>query len=250
MFFRRVYDKLMLHVWTVGVVFLVALNAFLTRRRMSHDMGVMGAGKIKIVEDPKFPAAEFFEPGREFDCRLRHAGAAYFDEAKICFRGAAIKFADTRLESPFDIIMNSGPTNPTNTLRTFAQFIPGKVKGGGHAWDPFFEKHPQSLVACELTHRRNPESYNNVYYWSQVPVGYKAKDGVERLVKFKMIPATREPETGIPSPGDIEGLPSQARLIGETRSRTYLTEEFKERVARKEAKYVLQLQLHEFEAGR
>ena len=194
---QRFVDKLVLHYYTVKIVALVAFFKSLpSRRRMSHDFGVAAAGRVKILDDPGLPENDFFVAGREHDCRVRHADADHWDGAKLSFRGASVKFADTELDSPFDLIMNSGPTNPTFTLRAFAEFMPGQLQGGGHAWDPFFEKYPDSWRACQLSHRRVPESYSKIYYYSQVPVGFHARDGVERLIKFRMIPSSREPESG------------------------------------------------------
>ena len=40
---------------------------------MSHWHGVAARGTLRIVDDPAFPDHDFFRPGREFPCRLRHA---------------------------------------------------------------------------------------------------------------------------------------------------------------------------------
>src|SRR4029450_12143448 len=43
-----------------------AVNAFVTRSRMSHENGIVTRGRVRIVDDPTFPRNEFFTPGTEF----------------------------------------------------------------------------------------------------------------------------------------------------------------------------------------
>ena len=45
--------------------------------------------------------------------------------------------------------------------------------------------------------RRAPASYADMVYYSQVAFDYKAKDGVPRYVKFRLINSEGRPETGL-----------------------------------------------------
>ena len=97
-------------LWLAARFFIVTvilwINVF--RRRMSHNAGCAGRGKLRIVSDPKFPASDFFEPGREFPCRIRHGAAGYLDEAMSQVRSVSLKFADSSFKSPLDLQMNTG----------------------------------------------------------------------------------------------------------------------------------------------
>ena len=48
---------------------------------MSHNNAIAGRGKVTIVDNPTFPPTDFFEPGKTFPCRLRHATIGYMDDA-------------------------------------------------------------------------------------------------------------------------------------------------------------------------
>ena len=97
----RWWDLLVLHVMRVFLVFLISLKCLVTRQRMSHQNGIVATGKIKIVEDLDMPDNDFFKPGRDFKCRLRHATVRFLDDAVLCPRSASLKFADSDDRSPW-----------------------------------------------------------------------------------------------------------------------------------------------------
>ena len=92
---HRLGDKLLL--WVYAKLFAVMLALFLCfpkQQRMSHNNGIGAAGKLRIVDNPEFPAHPFFAPGREFPVRIRHASATFLDDArnrihlsKLCAKG-------------------------------------------------------------------------------------------------------------------------------------------------------------------
>ena len=78
----RIFDQAVL--WLYAKVFALMLAAFLSlpkRQRMSHNNGVAATGTVCVVDDPRFPAHEFFRPGKVFPCRIRHASATFLDDA-------------------------------------------------------------------------------------------------------------------------------------------------------------------------
>ena len=77
-------------------------------RRPTHLFGLGGLGMAKIEKNPKFPAHDFFQPGRQFPVRLRHANVKYMDDAASDVRSFSIKFADSDSDSPLDIVMHTG----------------------------------------------------------------------------------------------------------------------------------------------
>ena len=107
-------------------IFLVALGSGSRRRRMSHNNGAAGRGKVRIVDDPEFPETEFFEAGREFPCRLRHAAVAYWDDSMHVARSATLKFADTNFESPFYVQMNSDAMRSSGMQERFSSLRSGE----------------------------------------------------------------------------------------------------------------------------
>ncbi len=80
-------------LWCCGKLFMfsVVLTISIYRRRMSHNNAIGGSGKLRIVTDREFPASDFFEPGREFVCRIRHGAAGYMDDAMAQVRSGSLK---------------------------------------------------------------------------------------------------------------------------------------------------------------
>lgn len=50
--------------------------------------------------------------------------------------------------------------------------------------------------------RRAPDSFHDQRYYSEIILGFNALDGVERYVRFRLIPADGSPETGLLSEED------------------------------------------------
>jgi arachidonate 5-lipoxygenase len=243
-------------LWFAARLFivLVALGSGTRRRRMSHNNATAGRGKARIVDDPEFPETEFFEAGREFPCRIRHAAVAYWDDSMHVARSATLKFADTSFESPFDVQMNTGRYAFFWNARTFLQFAFWRKEQQGIEYEKYYKRYPQGRKAAASAFRRNPSSYGQLFFHSQTPFGWHAKDGKLRYAKFRLIP-----EDGIESAAPTQEfvdecfrdeamapkLANQRTLPGETRSINYLKNEYTERLAKGSIKYRLQLQLLE-----
>jgi catalase len=229
-----------------------ALKIFSDRGRPSHRIGVSAKGRLRIVDKPAFPAHEFFAPGREFDCQVRHASVAYVDDdATKDIRGATIKFSHEIEDAPLDIIMNTGP----QTFLSAAQFWKFAL-AQAHDKKPdepvsssglkeFTQSNPVYFYLYNSALRRAPSSFTKVYYHSQLVNHFRAKDGRERYVKYRLIPGDRAPEEGIPTGTDFETPWLQKRFPDEKRAPDYLRTEFFERVKAGSATYVLQLRLHD-----
>ena len=110
---RATWERMKLWFWAKFFILWVILAISVFRRRMSHNNAVGGRGKLRIVTDQKFPPSDFFEPGREFPCRIRHGADGYMDDAMSQVRSGSLKFADTAFRSPLDLQMNSssGPAS-------------------------------------------------------------------------------------------------------------------------------------------
>ncbi|QRK10603.1 hypothetical protein JQX13_11240 [Archangium violaceum] len=185
---------------------------------MSHDNGMAVRGRLRVTENPTFPAHDFFEPGREFACRLRHASVSYPNDTVILVRAASLKFADSEYESPLDLEMNTGTMSLFWSARSFMEFVTKKnprVKGLD-SWT-YYDKYPRGLLASADGCRKDPNSFTQLYYHSQVPTRF----------------VTRWNED----------------LTDPSRSPNYLKEELVERLSRGPVTYHLQIQVHTPRSG-
>lgn len=243
--------------WTLArllswlAIFLIVLRSFFLRLRMSHDNGIAARGRIRLVDDARYPENDFFRPGLEFDCRCRFGMVSFWDDARFVARGAALKFADTRYPSPLDLLMNTGRTTPFWNIRTFLQFMWLTIRGRSQHAIWYMKSDPILYVGCLDPLKRNPESFAQLYYHSKIPFTFTAKDGKPRYIKFRMIPWDRGPETGEPGADDLLDWAWcwQGIRPGETRTRNYLKEELKQRLARGPMRFHIELQLHEVREG-
>jgi hypothetical protein len=222
---------------------LVIVSSLFMRRRMSHNCGVLAAGKLKIVQSPAFPPHELFTPGREIKCRIRHAPVSYDDDTIIQVRSASLKLADADLESPLDLEMNTGKISLFWTARNFFEFTGGRNEQP-LPYRRFYDKHPRALVAAKDGIRRLPSSFAEMVYHTQTVQYFIGIDGVQRYVKFRLIPFDDVPESGVIPLSELGNFWSEKRDPRETRSRSYLKQEYADRLARGPIKYRLQLQLH------
>ena len=85
--------------------------------------------------------------------------------------------------------------------------------------------------------RRDPESFALMSYYSKTPFLFYADDGVQRYVKFRMLPEHDGRESGIPDATSLQRPWEQQALPGETLSQTYLKDEYRSRVEREGARY-------------
>ena len=243
---RRLYDRFVL--WANATFFcwsLVIVQSLIRRRKMSHNNGLAAAGTLRIVDDPQFPAADFFEPGREFPCRIRHATASMMDDAMTTVKSASIKFSDSAVESPFDILMNTGRSLFWSAANFF-DFVRNQHEHGGVQYESYYRKHPAGRDAAQDSVVRDPSSYSRLDYRSQCPFLFNAKDGKRRYVNFRVIPADRDVESLANTPDEI-GLffGDQRKLPDDPRTRNALKHEYAERLGKGPVEYLLQLQLHE-----
>lgn len=246
---RGWFDRGILSLLSGLATTLITLHAFATRSRMSHENGIVARGRVKLVDDPRFPSHPFFSSGREFPCRLRHASVSYQDDAALVVRGSALKFADTDFESPLDLLMNSGETAPFYDAWTFVQFMYLTVRGRNPHAVRYMKKYPLAARGVQVSLRRDPESFARMSYYSKTPFLFDAHDGVLRYVKFRLLPEHDGPESGIPDATSLQRPWEQQPLPGETRSQNYLKDEYRSRVEREGARYHLQLQLHQSDSG-
>ena len=111
---------------------LFGLKALLKGQRSTHPVGVGAEGIATIVSNPEFPACEFFTPGHSFPVCLRHSTIQSVDDVLIDFCGGSLRFAGSdqgTSESPFDIIMGTGPTTPLWSGEAIDHAVKAKISG-------------------------------------------------------------------------------------------------------------------------
>jgi arachidonate 5-lipoxygenase len=243
---REYFDKFDLWWKTYAFCFLlVVLQSLIRRRKMSHNNGIAAAGKLRIVSNPEFPEADFFEPGREFACRIRHATASMMDDAMLTVKGASIKFSDNPVESPLDIEMNTGRSLFWSAANFFT-FGKNQHEHQGVQYVSYYRKYPAGRDAGQDSVVRHPSSYSKLDYRSQCPLEFIAKDKKRRYVNFRLIPGDRNVEQMQNSIEDIGVFfGNQQKLPDDNRNRNWLKHEYQERLAKGPIRYLLQLQLHE-----
>ena len=252
---RATWDKFKLWFWGKFFILLIAAGSGSQRRRMSHNNGIAGRGKLRIVTNPQFPEAEFFEPGREFPIRLRHASSGYMDDAMSPVRSATLKFADTRFKSPLDIQMNTGRHCFFWNAASFLEFAFDRNEHAGIEYVKYHTKYADGRKSAADAQIKVPASFTTMYYHSHTPFAWKAKDGKPRYVRFRLIPGDRAPEQPPPNPewvAQVRDDPALAPIAadqravpGETRDVNYLKNEWAEHVKTGPVHYVLQVQFHE-----
>ena len=227
-------------------VALIAAYSFFTRKRMSHENGIVARGRIRLLDQLAIPENDFFVPGREFPCRLRHASVSLMDDAGLFVRAASLKFADADTESPLDLLMNGGAAAPFWNMHTFAQFMYARMRGGRAHLIPYFQANPRCFENVRSALRLRPDSFASLHYYSQTPFEFRARDGRLRYCKFRLLPEDRRAETGIPREDDLRTPWIQEARPGESLLPNYLKDEYMERVRSRGASYVLEMQLHEW----
>jgi len=128
--FRKILDKLIL--WIFAKSFGLALAIFLdllAHECMSHNNGIAGRGRVVIVNNPGFPAHDFFESGK--------------------------KFPDQSFESPFDLEIDTGDTSLFWSAASFMQFTKLRKQKYGIEYRDYYRKYPDGLKGAQVALRRN-----------------------------------------------------------------------------------------------
>jgi len=240
---KGAWDRIYLYLFSQMFSWVIVLTLSLTnRKRMSHDNGIAGMGKITIVKDPKFPAHKFFAPGKLYNARIRHASATFLDDAMNCIRSMSIKFDNRHFKSPFDIEMNTGETSLFWSAYSFLQFAKLRREKHGIEYVDYYKKYPEGLKGAKAALRRNPSSFQNLRYYCKTPFNFLGEDNIKRYAKYRVRPFDNEPETGINEQlNDLE-TSNQRILPDETRGRNYLKYEYEKRVKKQGAAYMMQIQ--------
>lgn len=211
--------------------------------RATHTWGVASRGHIVINDSPGFPDHDFFQPGKKFPVQIRHATISFEDDAVKDVRSGSVKFSHHHLESPLDLIMNTGEENAFWNLKTFLAFTWAGVRGE-KGLQNYCEKYPEGYRVARGSVRRAPDSFLQLRYYSKLPFHFRTQDGRTLLVKFKLGPFEDLPDSGIATGQDSIDMWKQGRLEGETRPFDYLRKDHLARLKQQAIQYRLSMQLH------
>ncbi|MDX5449277.1 MAG: hypothetical protein LPK47_12950, partial [Bacteroidota bacterium] len=131
---QSAYDRFILWMSCTSFSLFLAVFVSLKRYRMSHNNGIAGTGWLRVLDNPKIPRNEFFKPGRVFDIRVRHATAAFLDDAMKTLRSISIKFANHRSKSPLDLEFNTGHSPGFWSALSFIRFAKTRGEKYGVEW--------------------------------------------------------------------------------------------------------------------
>ena len=241
---KALFDKFIL--WLVSMLFAWFVAIFIglgMRQRMSHNKGVAARGRLKIIDAPDFPQHEFFKPGRDFACRIRHASVTFNDDAMNQVRGISIKFADARFKSPFDLEANTGDISIFWTAANFLKFVWNRREKHGVQYKTYYEKEPDGFRGAQESGKHKPSSFATLDYYSKTPMLFTALDGKEYYVKYRVVPAGNPVETAAIPEEQKKEVYNQRVKEGETLPVNYLVNEYKQRLEQGPVQYSLQLQL-------
>jgi arachidonate 5-lipoxygenase len=238
-------DKIILWFYAKAFGLMIALFlSFPYRQRMSHNNGIAGEGWLRIVDNPEFPEHPFFEKGKQYPVRIRHASATYLDDAMNCIRSISIKFSHHHWKSPFDIEMNSGVISLFWNAVSFLKFGSMRKEKYGIEYVEYLRRYPEGVKGTEGAVRRDPTSFHNIHYYCKTPFLFLGTDGIKRYAKYRVLPFEDVPETGLESDFCLYDLCNQRVLPHDPHGRNYLKYEYEDRVKKQGAKYRLQIQLH------
>lgn len=240
---KRTIDKIIL--WITAKSFALILTIFLslfTRSRMSHNNGIAALGKVKVVDNPQFPAHSFFKAGRVFPVRIRHASAAFLDDAMNSIRSMSIKFSHHHFKSPFDLEMNTGAISLFWTATSFLKFGKWRKEKWGVEYVNYMRHYPDGYQGAVESIRRHASSFHNLHFNSKTPFLFIGDDEIKRYAKYRVLPDDDEKESGIDTNPSFWDMSNQRVLPHETRGRNYLKDEYENRVRTTNPKYRLQIQ--------
>ena len=244
-FLARWLGKAGLYVgmWILGFGF--TMRALFRRGRGTHTNGVGARGSIRIVDQPLLPESDFFEAGKVYPLTIRHATALQTDEGCKNLRSIALKFSHESFDSQLDLIMNTGSVAPFWKIPSFIVGVIGAAFKKPRRWG-YQHLFPLARVNVIIGTRRAPETYRQMNYYSQLSFGFHAKDGVERLCRFRVIPHDRGPETGLPDETDKRFPWRDNRRPEEPKCKDHLIREYVNGIRDGiTPRYWLQMQVHE-----
>ena len=224
------------------------------KRRSTHTVGVTGFGQVEFLPQPNIPAHPFFVPGQKFPVIVRHAaGKGFEDDAIMDVRSATFRIIDGSADAQWedldlnktllDVIMNTGHNFPWPHAQCFFRWfnssMPERLK--------MTEEYPSIIPNFQYI-ARNAESCTKLHYFNKMTVWFIGNDGKRHFMRYRLRNADMSPDSGFINPADMPApMDHVPRKENDTRPRTYLRDDFQQRVENGGVDYLLQIQLREVE---
>lgn len=235
------WGRTRLWLWRTAFAQLFSARAKKFNRRPTHPLGVGASGQATVVAQPGFPPHPFFQPGRKFALKLRHANLAREDDACLDIRSATISLVDR--DERLDLPMNTGMVSAFWDTTSFVQFVRANLKGKA-GLQVLLAQSPRHKLGATSAMVRAPASYTSLAYYAQLTFRWQGNDEIERLVRYRIVPKEGE-GTLVLDNTDRENLWDHERRDSEKRPADYLRAEFAARVQKTPARYRLQAQFQE-----
>jgi hypothetical protein len=229
--------RIRLHGWLLLFRTLFVRRARRTRQRPTHATGIAARGEATLVASGR-PPHDVLAAGRALSATIRHANLRFDDDAAVDIRGAGLRISDGD-RVLLDMPMNTGRVSAFWDTDSFVAFVRASAKGTKEALQLFLDKNPSAWPGTIGGLCRAPESYCGLEYCSQLVYRYRASDGGEWIVRYRLIPQDRDGQGGLVGT-DAEQPWESSRLPSEVRPKDYLRKELRERVSRGEARYRFQ----------
>ena len=204
------------------------LKTLLTGRRASHARGVAAWGSFRVLPpgERPYPEHDFFTPGRELPLRIRFANERTDDDVAADARGAAIRLSSSD-QSPFDLLLSTGSYSAAeNVLEMGKIAVAGALGRPGRRW---LAKDRRFLEGGIAALRRAPESYTQLWYYSQTVRFWVAQDNERYLVRYRLVPwPLPDEESGLPV--SLDDFVDRRRSPKDRRPTDYLRRELKMRL--------------------
>lgn len=221
-------------------------------RRATHSYGTTAAGVLTVLDNLDIPEHKLFKAGARYPVLLRHANIKGFpDDAILDGRGATMRIlagdpdadlADLALHQYLvDILMSTGRSFTFAKALPFSQWVAGDLETRAK----MIAVHPKiAPIFSEII--RDPDSYTKLHYYSETTYSFIATDGTPYFLRYRLINADNpQADEGWLASGEVRlPLDYLPRRAWDTRSETYLQDDFKQQVMGEQGvNYLLQLQL-------
>lgn len=224
----------------------MARSAELRGGRATHTVGIMARGTLEVLDAPTVPAHGFFAPGKRYPITLRHASFKGFsDDAVWDGRSASLRVLKSDgsragdEDSEMDLILSNGRTFVLGDAVIFHRWFTANLRERAEILK---EYPPFAPSFAEFV--RSPESFTALDYYSQISYLYKDLSGHAEYVRFRLTAKEPRPDSGFVDTGKLElPLDYVPRQPGDTRSPSYLRDDFRTRIESGGVEYLLQVQL-------
>lgn len=222
---------------------MFSMLSFFKKERGTHQHGGIGAtGTIRFLQNELTNKLKFCQSATELPFTLRHSNASFEDDGCGQLRAMAFRIhqPDNSVE---DFLLGTGAITPFWNLTSLLTFAKHRGKVKDHNWDPqkiWMKNSPTAFIAAIEAGRLAPESYTKMSYYSAIPYGI---EGTDEFIKFRVMPANMDKESGMLSSEQQRAAWIQNRVDNNDKPVKYLADEYRNQVSKKPVIYTLEVQV-------